>query len=66
MSLSRSGPDERDRPSAAELAAIVAAVEVAWPRPLPVAPEPSQPSPWRWSGRWWVPDRHVAASRRRP
>ena len=52
-------------PTAAELAAIVAAIEVAWPTPV-LLQEESQPSPWRWSGRWWASDRPVAANRRRP
>jgi hypothetical protein len=40
-------------PSPEELAAIVAAVEVAWPRPVAAAaPPPTAPS-WRFAGRWW-------------
>ncbi len=37
------------------VAAIAAAVEVAWPRPVVVAPvERRVPGPaWRFSGRWW-------------
>ena len=36
------------------LTAIVAAVEEAWPRPLPAAPADAQrSSAWRFSGRWW-------------
>lgn len=36
-----------------EVAAIVAAVDAAWPRP--VADEgPSEPPRWRFSGRWWT------------
>jgi hypothetical protein len=61
-------PSERGRsaPTDDELAAIVAAVELAWPRPV-VVPEPARPtSAWRFSGRWWVGDRPVAADRRRP
>ncbi|HEY2429349.1 MAG TPA: hypothetical protein VGI06_10485 [Acidimicrobiales bacterium] len=53
-------------PSAEQLAAIVAAVEVAWPRPVVVAEAPTPPSPWRWSGRWWASAQPVAAERRRP
>ncbi len=54
-------------PSAEELAAIVAAVEMSWPQggaagdgSIPVAP-----SRWRFSGRWWtkpVPSRRVRPS----
>ena len=42
-------------PSDEEAAAIVAAVEVLWPRPI-VAEEPLQVrrSSWRFSGRWWT------------
>jgi len=63
-----SGPvPARPAPSLAELAAIVAAVEVAWPRPVVLVPEAGEPgSPWRWSGRWWTTRRGVAAERRRP
>jgi hypothetical protein len=53
-------------PSPQELAAIVAAVEAAWPRPVVVAAAPAPRSPWRWSGRWWASDQPVAAERRRP
>ncbi|MGI8664079.1 MAG: hypothetical protein ACR2LQ_12850 [Acidimicrobiales bacterium] len=41
-------------PSDEELAAIVAAVELAWPRPI--ASRAAQPAPpsWRFAGRWWT------------
>jgi hypothetical protein len=40
-------------PTVEEVAAIMAAIEVAWPRPA-AAPELStEPSRWRFSGRWW-------------
>jgi hypothetical protein len=53
-------------PTPAELAAIVAAVEVAWPRPviLPAATGPERPGPWRFSGRWW--SKPSAVRRNRP
>ncbi|MGH9111824.1 MAG: hypothetical protein ACRDZN_05940 [Acidimicrobiales bacterium] len=35
-----------------EVAAIVAAVEVVWPRP--VADPPAGAPRWRFSGRWWT------------
>ncbi len=40
-------------PDPAELAAITAAVLLAWPRPA--APDEHDPvhEPWRFSGRWW-------------
>ncbi len=41
-----------------ELAAIVAAVQVLWPRPVAVATTPSGPGPWRFSGRWWAEPPH--------
>jgi hypothetical protein len=52
-------------PSPEEVAAIAAAIELAWPRPVvdagAGAPEPST---WRFSGRWWA--RPVATRRMRP
>jgi hypothetical protein len=39
-------------PTDEEMAAVMAAIEVAWPQP--VAEEPvDQPGVWRFSGRWW-------------
>lgn len=53
-------------PTDEELAAIVAAVEAVWPRPVVVAdtPAPAPPSRWRFSGRWW--SKPIAARRDRP
>jgi hypothetical protein len=52
---------EGDRePSDEELAAMVAAIEATWPRPVAV-PTAELPR-WRFSGRWWtkpVPLRRV-------
>ena len=46
------------------LAAIIAAVDQAWPRPV-VAEAPAEPTPlWRFSGRWWA--RPTAVRRERP
>jgi hypothetical protein len=41
-------------PEEEELAAIVAAIEMAWPKPV-VAQQPVQAegSRWRFAGRWW-------------
>ncbi len=39
-----------------ELAAILAAVEVLWPKPGSEARTPSSPGAWRFSGRWWSAD----------
>jgi hypothetical protein len=36
-----------------QVAAIVAAVELAWPRAVAAPPPPSAPPAWRFSGRWW-------------
>lgn len=50
-------------PSPAEVAAILAAVEAAWPKPVAPAPaDQHRPSRWRFSGRWWsapIPMRRV-------
>jgi hypothetical protein len=52
-------------PDGAEMAAIVAAVDAAWPRPVaPVSMAERRARAWRWSGRWWGPK--PAAQRRRP
>ena len=48
-------------PSDEEVAAIMAAVEGAWPR----SAAPSNDGPrWRWSGRWWT--KPIPARRMRP
>jgi hypothetical protein len=47
-------------PTDEEVAAIVAAIEVTWPRP--VAARTAELPRWRFSGRWWtkpVPLRRV-------
>lgn len=42
-------------PSAEEAAAIVAATEALWPKPVVAgAPGGRATPPWRFSGRWWV------------
>ena len=47
------------------LAAIVAAVEQAWPRPSPEEAGSGRPgTAWRFSGRWWA--KPTAARRDRP
>jgi hypothetical protein len=51
-------------PEPAELAAIVAAVELAWPRPVVVSDEEDAAPNWRWSGRWWTGP--AAVKRQRP
>jgi hypothetical protein len=52
-------------PTPQQLAAIAAAVELVWPRPVVVAPDaPRQSDAWRFSGRWWT--RPVVQRRERP
>ena len=54
-----SGGDATDE----EVAAIIAAVEAAWPRPT-VSVENEQAPRWRFSGRWWT--KPVPLRRSRP
>ena len=55
----------RPEPHPAVLAAIVAAVQEAWPRPRVVEDAgPARPAAWRFSGRWWMPP--TVARRQRP
>jgi hypothetical protein len=39
-------------PTDEEVAAIVAAIELTWPRP--VTAQPAELPRWRFSGRWWT------------
>jgi hypothetical protein len=50
-------------PTEEEAAAIVAAIEVSWPRAGGTATEGAPPR-WRWSGRWW--SRPIPVRRNRP
>jgi len=52
----------RPAPTDEEAAAIVAALDAAWPRAAAPAEAPNQR--WRWSGRWW--SKPVPLRRRRP
>ncbi|MEY2423494.1 MAG: hypothetical protein QOI95_3561 [Acidimicrobiaceae bacterium] len=53
------------QPDEEELAAIVAAIEIAWPKPVVVVPPANaQPSRWRFAGRWW--SKPIPARRERP
>lgn len=56
----------RPAPTEEEAAAIVAAFEAVWPRPVVVSSSaaPSHQSAWRFSGRWWA--KPIAARRDRP
>jgi hypothetical protein len=57
--VTTSPPDEE------ELAAIVAAIEVAWPKPMVGASNVTvEPSRWRFAGRWW--SKPIPARRERP
>lgn len=40
-------------PTDEEAAAIAAAIEMAWPRAVAVAPNAGEPPRWRFAGRWW-------------
>jgi len=53
-------------PTEEEAAAIVAAVQALWPRPVlpPAADSPTRLPTWRFSTRWWA--RPLAARRDRP
>ena len=54
---SPAGPDvavtRGGQPTDEEVAAIVAAVEVAWPRAAAAGGDEAPPR-WRFSGRWWT------------
>lgn len=55
----------RPTPTDEEAAAVVAAVEALWPRPVIVDDAATRRAgAWRFSGRWW--SRPVAARRDRP
>jgi len=57
--------DVNPAPTELEAAAIVAAMEALWPRPVLVATEEEhRTAAWRFSGRWWA--RPIAARRDRP
>ncbi len=41
-------------PSEDEVAAIVAAIELSWPKPASgIAAREPQSTTWRYAGRWW-------------
>lgn len=51
-------------PTEGEAAAIVAAVEVLWPKPMAAHFEVGDATTaWRFSGRWWQRDRFAGADR---
>ena len=52
-------------PTDEEVAAIMAAHEVLWPKPVvPRAESRQRESPWRFSGRWW--SKPIPVRRNRP
>ncbi len=56
--------DISPKPSDEETAAILAAVEALWPKPMAVElPDTDRGVAWRFSGRWWQRDRFGAAVR---
>ena len=56
--------DVHPAPTDEEAAAIVAAVEALWPKPVAIV-QPGGPrsQAWRFSGRWWQRDRMAHADR---
>jgi hypothetical protein len=54
----------RPVPDPAVLAAITAAVQLAWPRPAPADEYDPVHETWRFSGRWW--NKPVPLRRDRP
>lgn len=42
------------QPTDAEVAAILAAYEALWPRPVADGPPAPTATRWRFSGRWWI------------
>lgn len=58
-------PEVRPTPTDDELAAILAAIDIVWPRPeAQPAPPSLEPSRWRFAGRWW--SKPVPLHRERP
>ncbi|MDO8362304.1 MAG: hypothetical protein Q7V88_05370 [Actinomycetota bacterium] len=59
-------PEITPAPTDEEAAAIVAAVEAGWPRPVAAADanDALRTPTWRFSGRWW--SKPTAARRNRP
>jgi hypothetical protein len=54
----------RPEPEPEVTAAIMAAVQECWPRPVPSASSRPATALWRFSGRWWA--KPTAARRERP
>jgi len=58
-----SAPAITPEPTPDEAAAIVAAIELLWPKPATVAAVRETGAAWRFSGRWWRRDRFGAGER---
>jgi hypothetical protein len=41
-------------PNDDDMAAIIAAIEVAWPKPIVAGGPVPEPPRWRFAGRWWT------------
>lgn len=61
--MSRSVRSQLRDPSAEEVAAIIAAVEVLWPRAAQEPIAAVDPTDWRFSGRWWSKPHAVQRTR---
>ena len=57
-------PEISPAPTSEEAAAIVAAIEILWPKPVAaVDGGRDRAMAWRFSGRWWQRDRFARADR---
>jgi len=61
--MSRPGSSNVRGPSPEEVAAIIAAAEVLWPRAPQEAALAVDPTEWRFSGRWWSKPHAVQRTR---
>ncbi len=52
-------------PTSQEAAAIAAAIEMLWPKPVLISSPPSTGTAWRFSGRHWVTDQRHTRNRPR-
>ena len=51
--LTHIGMEVSPAPSDAEMAAILAAYNELWPRPIVATEDEARTPNWRFSGRWW-------------
>jgi hypothetical protein len=61
--MSRPARSQLRDPSPEQVAAIVAAVEVLWPRAPQEAAVAVEPTGWKFSGRWWSKPHPVQRTR---